>query len=67
MLSLRKSGMIEVQGYDKAWIVSEQLISNHEMFVEGFLLKFNRARIYIFLLSILSILTFCIPSSWNIA
>lgn len=36
MLSLRKSGMIEVLGYDKAWIVSEQLISKHEMFVEGF-------------------------------
>lgn len=35
MLSLRKSGMIEVQGYDKAWIVSEHLISKHEIFVEG--------------------------------
>ena len=35
MLSLRKSGMIEVQGYDKAWIVSEALMSKHEIFVEG--------------------------------
>lgn len=35
MLSLRKSGMIEVQGYDKAWIVSEALMGKHEIFVEG--------------------------------
>ncbi len=35
MLSLRRSGMIEVQGYDKAWIVSETLMSKHEIFVEA--------------------------------
>ena len=35
MLSLRKSGMVEVQGYDKAWVVSEALMSKHEIFVEG--------------------------------